>query len=59
MADWLMDYNTKIPHHSLLMKTPVEYLVENNPLCHMYWMDTHNNIIYAIIHIEYRDSLRY
>lgn len=52
MADWLMDYNTKIPHHSLLMKTPVEYLVENNPLCHMYWMDTHNNIIYAIIHIE-------
>lgn len=41
MADWLIDYNTKIPHHSLFMKTPVQYLLENNPQCHMLWTNTH------------------
>jgi len=40
MANWLIDYNTKIPHHSLLMKTPVQYLIENNPQCHMLWTNT-------------------
>ncbi len=40
MADWLIDYNTKIPHHSLLMKTPVEYLLEKCPECHMLWTNT-------------------
>ena len=40
MADWLIDYNTKIPHHSLFMKTPVQYLLENNPQCHMLWTNT-------------------
>jgi len=40
MADWLIDYNTKIPHHSLQMKTPVQYLIENNPQCHMLWTNT-------------------
>jgi len=32
MTNWLIDYNTKIPHHSLLMKTPVQFLIQNNPL---------------------------
>ena len=41
MANWLIDYNTIIPHHSLQMKTPVQSLIENNPLCHMYWTNTH------------------
>lgn len=40
MANWLIDYNTKIPHHSLQMKTPVQYLVENNPQCQMLWTNT-------------------
>lgn len=40
LANWLIDYNTKIPHHSLLMKSPVQYLLENNPQCHMYWTNT-------------------
>ena len=40
MANWLIDYNTKIPHHSLLMKSPVQYLIENNPLCQMLWTNT-------------------
>lgn len=40
MADWLIDYNTFIPHHSLNMKTPVQYLLENHIECHMLWTDT-------------------
>ena len=40
MSKWLIDYNTKIPHHSLFMKTPVQYLIENNPECHMMWTNT-------------------
>ena len=40
MSNWLIDYNTKIPHHSLLMKTPVQYLIENNPQCQMLWTNT-------------------
>lgn len=40
MADWLIDYNTKIPHHSLQMKTPVQYLIENHNECHMLWTNT-------------------
>ena len=40
MADWLIDYNTIIPHHSLQMKSPVQYLLETNPQCHMYWTNT-------------------
>ena len=40
MADWLIDYNTIIPHHSLQMKSPVQYLLNTNPQCHMYWTNT-------------------
>ncbi len=40
MAKWLIDYNTIIPHHSLLMKSPVQYLLENKPECHMWWTNT-------------------
>jgi transposase InsO family protein len=40
MANWLIDYNTIIPHHSLFMKSPVQYLLENNPQCHMLWTNT-------------------
>jgi transposase InsO family protein len=40
MADWLIDYNTFIPHHSLNMKTPVKYLLDNHYECHMLWTDT-------------------
>jgi calcineurin-like phosphoesterase family protein len=31
MVDWLIKYNTFIPHHSLQMKTPVQYLLNSNP----------------------------
>jgi len=40
MAEWLIDYNTKIPHHSLQMKTPVQFLIEKHPECHMLWTYT-------------------
>ena len=40
MADWLIDYNTIIPHHSLNMKNPVQYLLENHEECHMLWTNT-------------------
>ena len=40
MADWLISYNTEIPHHSLQMKTPVQYLIQTNPQCHMLWTNT-------------------
>jgi len=40
MADWLIDYNTIIPHHSLNMKSPVQYLIENHHECHMLWTNT-------------------
>jgi len=40
MADWLIKYNTLIPHHSLQMKTPVQFLIENHYECHMLWTNT-------------------
>ncbi len=40
MADWLIEYNTEIPHHSLQMKTPVKYLIETNPQCQMLGTNT-------------------
>ncbi|MDD3591973.1 MAG: integrase core domain-containing protein [Sulfurovum sp.] len=40
MADWLIDYNTLIPHHSLNMKNPVQYLIENHRECQMLWTNT-------------------
>jgi transposase InsO family protein len=44
MADWLIDYNTIIPHHSLNMKNPVQYLIENHHECHMLWTNTISSI---------------
>ena len=41
LANWLIDYNTKIPHYSLNFKSPVKYLLDNHKECHMYWTYTH------------------
>ena len=30
-ADWLVDYNTKIPHHSLELRSPIQYLIHQQP----------------------------
>ena len=40
MAEWLIDYNTKIPHHSLQLLSPVQYLIQQQPECHIWWTYT-------------------
>ncbi len=40
LAHWLVWYNTKRPHWSLNLKSPVDYLINNNYLSRMCWTDT-------------------
>ena len=40
LMDWLIWYNTKRPHWSLNLKSPVDYMLENNHLSKMCWTDT-------------------
>jgi len=40
LANWLIDHNTIIHHHSLKMRSPVQYLLENHKECHMLWTNT-------------------
>ena len=35
IQEQFIDYNTKISHHSLLIKTSAEYLLEKCPECHI------------------------
>ena len=52
MADWLIWYNTKRPHWSLGLLSPVDYLIKNGHLSNMCWTDTsalfYNDIMYTI-----------
>ena len=36
LIDWLVYYNSKRPHFSLNLKAPLEFLVENNKMSHLY-----------------------
>ena len=40
MADWLIDYHTKIPHHSLQLRSPIQYLIQQQPECQIWWTYT-------------------
>ena len=40
LSDWLIQYNTIIPHHSLGLKPPVRWLMENYPECQRLWTNT-------------------
>jgi transposase InsO family protein len=40
LVDYLIWYNTRRPHWSLNLKSPVDYLIEKNYLSKMYWTDT-------------------
>jgi len=40
LIDWLIWYNTKRPHWSLKLLSPVDYLLKNNYLSRMMWTDT-------------------
>lgn len=41
LADWLIWYNAERPHWSLNLKSPIQFLTEQNPQeCQMWWTDT-------------------
>ena len=40
LIEWLVYYNSKRPHFSLNLKAPLEFLVENNKMSHMYVTNT-------------------
>jgi len=40
LADWLIAYNTRLPHHSLGLQSPLQWLINYHPECHMYWTNT-------------------
>ena len=40
LVDWLIWYNTKRPHWSLNLKSPVDYLISKDHLSKMCWTDT-------------------
>jgi len=40
LSQWLIDYNTVLPHHSLDLKAPVQWLLENHKECQRYWTNT-------------------
>ena len=42
LIDRLVYYNSKRPHFSLNLKAPLEFLVENNKMSHMYVTNTKN-----------------
>ena len=41
LADWLIKYNTIIPHHGIELMSPVQWLIKYHPECHMCWTNTH------------------
>lgn len=41
LTEWNLYYNTKRRHHSLGLKSPLQYLVENNQMSHMLWTYTY------------------
>lgn len=40
LADWLIQYNTVIPHHSLGLQSPIQWLLHHHPECQRYWTHT-------------------
>ena len=42
LMNWLIYYNTKRPHWSLKLQSPVDYLLKNNYLSEMMWTETSN-----------------
>lgn len=49
LMDYLIWYNTERPHWSLKLKSPVDYLIENNYLSKMCWTDTRRNLHYRFL----------
>ena len=40
LADWLLAYNTVLPHHSLGPQSPVQFLLHQQPECQRWWTHT-------------------
>ena len=40
LADWLVKYNSARPHKGLGLKTPVQVIIENKPMCNLGWTHT-------------------
>ena len=40
LADWLVFYNSRRPHHSLGQKAPLSFLLERQPECQRWWTYT-------------------
>ena len=40
LADWLLAYNTVLPHYSLGHQTPVQFLLRHQPECQRWWTYT-------------------
>ena len=40
LPNWLLDDNTVLPHHSLGLQSPVNFLFRNQPRRHMWWTYT-------------------
>jgi len=49
LMDYLIWYNTKRPHWSLKLLSPVDYLLKNNYLSRMCWTNTVISNFYDII----------
>jgi transposase InsO family protein len=37
LADWLVFYNAQRPHSSLGQRSPLQFLIQHQPQCQMYW----------------------
>ncbi|MFZ8659775.1 integrase core domain-containing protein, partial [Klebsiella quasipneumoniae subsp. similipneumoniae] len=42
MAEYLVLYNSKRPHKSLELMTPVDYILRESKNCNMWWTHTHH-----------------
>ncbi len=40
LADWLLAYNTILPHHSLERQSPVQFFMHQQPECQRGWTHT-------------------
>ena len=49
LAQWIVQYNTIIPHHSLNLTSPLQYLIDNHPQCQRYWTNTITGISFHLI----------
>ncbi|NEY79715.1 transposase, partial [Klebsiella pneumoniae] len=45
MAEYLVLYNSKRPHKSLELMTPVDYILRESKNCNMWWTHTNSTFI--------------